>query len=171
MPSLSMTVPYLRASPVHIPRRDLVLAAADSLFLRVTVVDSDNPCAQAIEISGGIGGPSAQFTVWADAPGRYWRDYGWPLPVTGQVMWNGIGATSDVLGAFDFTFPSGTMAAWPRRCGWCVQLNYDTQGAEVLATGRLHVRYGGTPFLLPATVLATDSAVPILTDTMEQVLA
>ena len=38
MPTFAMTVPYLRTSPVHIPRRDLVLGRADSVFLRVTVV-------------------------------------------------------------------------------------------------------------------------------------
>ena len=38
MPSFAMTVPYMRTSPLHIPRRDLVLGRADSLFLRVTVV-------------------------------------------------------------------------------------------------------------------------------------
>ena len=36
MPSFAMTVPYMRTSPLRIPRRDLVLGRADSLFLRVT---------------------------------------------------------------------------------------------------------------------------------------
>ena len=31
MSSLAMTVPYMRTSPLHIPRRDLVLGRADSL--------------------------------------------------------------------------------------------------------------------------------------------
>jgi hypothetical protein len=167
---MAMTVPYIRTSPLHIPRRDLVLAAADSLYLRVTVVDSDDPCAQALEITGGVGGPSTQFTVFEVGPG-YYDDYGWALPSCGRVLWNGIGVTSDALGAFDFTFPSGTMANWPRRCGWAVQLNYDTQGAEVLMHGRLHVRYAGAAFQLPPTALLTDTSIPVHTDTEEPVLA
>ena len=43
MSSFAMTVPIARTSPIHIPRRDLVLGRADSLYLRVTVVDSDDP--------------------------------------------------------------------------------------------------------------------------------
>jgi hypothetical protein len=172
MPSFAMTVPYMRTSPLHIPRRDLVLAAADSLFLRVTVVDSDNPCAQAIELTGGIGGPAAQFIVWADAPGRYHDDYGTMLPVSGQVLANVAGVPGDALGSFDFAFTSGTMANWPRRTRWCVQLNYDTQGAEVLAAGSLHVRMLGTAYAFIAPLLETDDYIPIHTDTTaEQVLA
>jgi hypothetical protein len=183
MPSFAMTVPYARTSPIHIPRRDLVLAAADSVFLRVTVVDSDNPCAQAIELTGGVGGPAAQFIVWADAQQRYswgwdngWRvpDYGWGCGYgSGQVLANVAGVPGDALGSFDFAFPSGTMSQWPRRCCWCVQLGYDTQGAEVLMTGQLHVRMLGTAYSFAAPVLMTDDFIPIHTDlpTEEQVLA
>jgi len=171
MPSMALTVPYIRTSPLHIPRRDLVLAAADSLYLRVTVVDSDDPCAQALDLTGGIGGPSAQFTVWADVPGQYWHEYGMWHPVTGQLLASIPGVTSDALGAFDFAFPSGTMSLWPRRCIWAVQLSYDTQGAEVLLFGRLHVRPGGVPFMLPAPALLTDDRIPITTDILEPVLA
>jgi hypothetical protein len=167
---MAMTVPYMRTSPIHIPRRDLVLAAADSLYLRVTVVDSDDPCAQALENTGGIGGPSMQLIVWPDAPGFY-DDYGMLLPVCGQILWSAAGVPSDALGAFDFAFLSGTMSLWPRRCGWAVQLNYDAQGAEVLLSGRLHVRPGGVPFTLPAPALLTDTSVPIHTDIEEPVLA
>jgi hypothetical protein len=148
-----------------------VLAAADSMFLRVTVVDSDNPCAQAIELTGGIGGPAAQFLVWADGPG-FFNDYGMLLPVSGQVLLNSTGVVSSAIGAFDFTFPSGTMSQWPRRCRWCVQLNYDTTGAEVLMAGILHVRMLGAAFLFNAPALETDDYIPIHTDTTaEQVLA
>jgi len=171
MPSMAITVPYMRTSPIHIPRRDLVLASADSLYLRVTVVDSDDPCAQALDIGTGIGASSAQFTVWADVPGQYFHEYGMSHPVSGQILASIPGVPSDAIGAFDFAFPSGTMASWPRRCGWAVQLNYDTQGAEVLLSGILHVRFGGTPFTLPAPVLLTDTSVPIHTDIEEPVLA
>jgi hypothetical protein len=173
MPSLAMTVPYLRTSPLHIPRRDLVLAAADSLFLRVTIVDSDTPCAQAIELSGGIGGAGAQFIVWADMPEQHFWDYGTAIPVTGQLLSSVAGTLSDALGAFDFSLPSGTMSTWPRRCGWCVQLNYDTTGAQVLMSGRLHMRRLGTAYLAVTPILMTDDFIPIHTDlpTEEQVEA
>jgi hypothetical protein len=168
-----MTVPYMRTSMLHIPRRDLVLAVADSLYLRVTVVDSDNPCAQGIELSGGIGGPSATFAVWADQHGWH-DDYGMLLPRCGQMLHSVVGThPSGVVGAFDFFFPSGTMASWPRRCGWTVQLNYDDEGAEVLASGRIHVRQIGAPVtsVTPGLGLATSAGIPVHTDTGEQVLA
>jgi hypothetical protein len=172
MASIAMTVPYLRTSMLHIPRRDLVLAVADSLYLRVTVVDSDNPCAQGIELSGGIGGPGAVFSVWADLHGWH-DDYGMLLPRCGQLLHSVAGThPSGVVGAFDFAFPSGTMVSWPRRCGWTVQLNYDTNGAEVLATGRIVVRPSlGAPFLFDPPALATSAGVPIHTSSGEQVLA
>jgi hypothetical protein len=134
-------------------------------------VDSDSVCAQAIELSGGIGGPGAQFTVWADAPGAWHDDYGTMLPVSGQVLANVVGVPGDALGSFDFSLPSGTMAGWPRRCRWAVQLNYDTTGAEVLMAGSLHVRMLGTAFSFDAPVLMTDDYRPVHTDIEEQVEA
>ena len=88
MPSFAMTVPYLRTSPVHIPRRDLVLGRADSLFLRVTVVDSDSVCAQGIDLSGGLGGPVLQMLVWPDQHHRGAWDYGayWHWPQCPQTV-------------------------------------------------------------------------------------
>jgi hypothetical protein len=174
MPSFAMTVPYMRTSPVHIPRRDLVLGRADSLFLRVTVVDSDSVCAQGIDLSGGIGGPVLQMLVWPDQHGRSSWDYGayWHWPQCPQtVLWVGTGVISDALGAFDISFPSGTMSGWPRRCRWAVQLNYDTQGVEVLMTGILHVRMVGMTFSFAAPILETDTYIPIHSDIEEQVLA
>ena len=129
MSSFAMTVPYMRTSPLHIPRHDLVLGLADSLFLRVTVVDSDNPCAQAIELTGGIGGPVLQMTVWADSYYRNsWGSGGWgydyrnswdygSMPLWQQApVWTGLGVISDApSGTFDIAFPTATMSAWPRR--------------------------------------------------------
>lgn len=169
MPSVSMTVPYMRTTLLHVPRRDLVLASADSLYLRITVVDSDRACAQAIELSGGIGGPGAQMAVWVDSHGQWCHDYGANPPARGYPLWTGTGLLGDALGSFDFVFPSGTMANWPRRCGWSVQLTYDTTGAEVLAAGALHVRKLGAPFNFAAPVLTTDDYIPVHTDIEEQV--
>ena len=171
MASIAMTVPYLRTSMLHVPRRDLVLAVADSLYLRVTVVDSDNPCAQGIELSGGIGGPGAVFSVWADLHGWH-DDYGMLLPRCGQLLHSVAGThPSGVVGAFDFFLPSGALVPWPRRCGWAVQLNYDDYGAEVLATGRIHVRQIGAPFTLVTPHVLTNDSIPVHTDIEEHLLA
>ena len=173
MPSFAMTVPYMRTSPVHIPRRDLVLGRADSLFLRVTVVDSDSVCAQAIDLTGGIGGPVLQMLVWPDHHHRTSWDYGayWTPQCPQSVLWVGTGTISDAIGAFDISFPSGTMAGWPRRCRWCVQLNHDTHGVEMLMTGRVHLQHLGTAYSAPTPGLLTDDSIPIHTDIEEQVLA
>lgn len=176
MPSFALTVPYMRASPIQIPRRDLVLSTADSLFMRITIVACDDPCAPAIDIGPGIGAPSCQLFFWIDTRSSIYVDYRVPFPERvvrpmGQVLWQGAGAVSPAIGAFDFSFPSGTMTTWPWRCGWCVQLNYDTQGADVLLAGSAVIRSAGMPFTLPETVLQTDDFIPIHTDTEEQVLA
>ena len=141
------------------------------MFLRVTVVDSDNPCAQAIDLTGGIGGPTLRMLVWPDTCYRTSWDYGALPPAPQSVLWAGTGVISDAIGAFDISFPSGTMASWPRRCGWLVQLNYDTTGVEVLMSGRLHLRNIGAAFQFPPVVLTTDTLIPIHTDIEEQVLA
>jgi hypothetical protein len=166
MPSMALTVPYMRTSPVHIPRRDLVLATADSLYLRVTVVDSDDPCSQALDLTGGIGGPTLAMIVWADVPGQYWHEYGMWHPVAGQVLWTGIGTISDAIGAFDVVMPVNTMACWPRRCGFALRLDYDGGlGSEVLAQGTLHVRHvPGSAAVLTAVPITTWPLDPITTD-------
>ena len=83
----------MRTSPVHIPRRDLVLGRADSLFLRVTIISEDNACAQGLELSGGIGGPVLQMLVWPDHHHRTSWDYGaWNWTQCPQsVLWVGTG--------------------------------------------------------------------------------
>ncbi len=170
-PRFAMTLPWLRTSPVHVPRRDLVLGLADSLSLRITVVESDNPDALPIDLTGGIGGPTLQMLVWPDTYYRTSWDYGARPQCPQSVLWTGTGVVSDATGAFDIAFPSGTMSGWPRRCGWCVQLNHDTGGAEVLMSGIIHLRMLGTPFSFAAPALETDTYIPIHTDIEEPVLA
>ena len=179
MPSFAMTVPYMRTSPLRIPRRDLVLGRADSLFLRVTVVDSDNPCAQAIDLTGGIGGPVLQMLVWPDHNGRNswgrggpWGygtgfDYGacwqWPL-YPRSVLWVGTGVLSSALGAFDIAFPTATMATWPTRCAYALQLDYDGGGStDLLIEGHLHVTYS-IPRSVSPVIMLTDPNPAVLTD-------
>ena len=172
MPSFAMTAPYMRTSPVHIPRRDLVLGRADSLFLRVTIVDSDNPCAQGIDLSGGIGGPALQMLVWPDQHFRAAWDYGanwqWPqCPRT--VLWAGQGVISDALGAFDIAFPTATMSCWPRRCAYALQLDYDGGGGtDLLIEGRLHLTHS-VPRAIAPLIMLTDPNPATLTDPGEAI--
>ena len=140
-PRFVMTVPWLRSSPVHVPRRDLVLGRADSLSLRVTVVEADQPDALPILLTGGIGGPALQMIVWPETCYRTTWDYGaWPQ-CPQSVLWAGMGVVStDAIGAFDISFPTATMASWPRRCAYALQLDYNgLGGTDLLVDGRLHL--------------------------------
>ena len=168
MPSFAMTLPYMRTSPIHVPRRDLVLGRADSLFLRVTVVDSDNPCARALELSGGIGGPVLQMLVWPDHHHRTSWDYGayWHWPQCPQtVLWVGTAIIADAAGGvFSIVFPTSTMAGWPRCCAYALQLDYDGGGGtDLLAEGRLQLTHSVARSVNPVIML-TDPSQPVLTD-------
>ena len=165
------------------PRHDLVLYLADSLFLRVTVVDSDNPCAQAIELTGGIGGPALQMTVWADSYYRNsWGSGGWgydyrnswdygAMPLWQQApVWTGLGVISDAIGAFDISFPTATMSGWPRRCAYALQLDWDgASGTSLLAEGKLHLARSMARTVAPVIML-TDTMQPVLTDDVGDVI-
>lgn len=163
-PSRTIVLPYARTSLIHIPRRDLTLSAGDSPRLRFTIVSSDSPVAQAIVLTGGIGGPGLRMFVWALSRGRRWWDYGSGLPASGRAMWVGTGVISDAIGSFDMDIPLGTMAGWPRRCGWAVQLDWDASSrAELLAGGVLHLVRGGMT-LEGGGALLTDAGDGVLTD-------
>ena len=169
-PAFAMTVPYIRTSPLHIPRRDLVLGRASSLFLRVTVVDSDNPDAQPIDLTGGLGGPVLQMLVWPDQHGRSSWDYGaWWTQCPQSVLWTGQGVVSDAIGAFDISFPTATMAGWPRRCAYALQLDYDGGGGtDLLAEGRLHLTHS-VPRSVNPVIMLTDPNPATLTDAGEAI--
>src|SRR3954464_3402602 len=106
MTAQTFVLPYNRSSPLYIPRRDLVVSAADCLELRVTVVESDDPSAQALELTGGIGGPSCLLLVYPDATSGRW-DYGAPRVCPGTVLWSGVGVIADAVGSFDIHIPVG----------------------------------------------------------------
>ena len=137
----TLTLPYLRSSPLHIPRRDLVASASDSLSLRVTVVEQDDPAAQLLTITGGLGGPAARLVVWADLQGQgpLW-DYGRPVACPGSLLWAGMGDPQVGLGSFDWFLPFMAMAEFPPRCGWAIQLSWDSgRKSSLLARGSLHM--------------------------------
>jgi hypothetical protein len=163
-PRFAMTMPWLRTSPVHVPRRDIVLGLADSLWLRVTVVESDRPEALPIELTGGIGGPTLQMLVWPDTCYRASWDYGAPWIGPRSVLWAGTGVISDALGAFDISFPTATMSSWPRRCAYALQLDWDGgSGTSLLAEGHLHLSRS-VPRSSAPVIMLTDPTPPVLTD-------
>ena len=161
MADMTMILPYDRSSPLHIPTRDLVLSAADSIFLTVTIVESDHPSAQAIVLTGGLGGPACTLLVWPEGP-RHWWDYGAPLACPSTTLWQGTGVIGEAIGSFEIFMPAATMRQWPRRCAWAVLLDFDGGGqCEQIAGGHLHVR---------PSVTRSASAIPILTDTGENII-
>lgn len=156
--TLAITLPYERPSPVHIPRRDLVLGAADSLYLQVSVVQSDWPGAPPIVLTGGIGGPALRLYVWAASAWHHGWDYGAPTHCRGTMLWSGLATIASLPDAtFLFSFPTGTMAAWPLRCGFALQLEWDSaRQVELLAQGYLHTQRTGQT-LVPLHALSTDA--------------
>ena len=165
MTAFNITVPYLRSSPLHVPRRDLVLSAADSLEMTITVVESDDPAATPIELSGGIGGPTVTLFIWPWGCYRRSWDYGAPMTTPGAALWNATGTISNAdAGQFSIFFPINTMAGWPRRAEWSLQLdwNHGTQ-SEQLICGYLNVNWSGNRLMAP-TVITTDSGTAISAD-------
>lgn len=165
MTSATFILPYRRSSLNRVPRRDLVLAAADSLQLRVTIIESDDPSAQTLLITGGVGGPALRFSIWADAPGGSY-DYGaYTWSTARRLLYRTAGVVSAAAGSFDVTLPAGTlMAGWPRRLIYAVQLDWDdATSSELLATGALQLMLA-PPGASADLVLTTDDGVPIYAD-------
>jgi hypothetical protein len=169
-------LPYLRTSPIHIPRRDLVLGQPDSLSLSVSIVETDDPDALPIVVTGGVGGPLLTLFIWPASYQRSWGyggrwgygagwDYGagwWTIST--MPLWSGDFTISDAPSAtFGISFPPGTMATWPRRACWSMQLT-DDHGASVsqLAWGDLHVMPGGQRVVTQPIAIITDPGSTIL---------
>lgn len=155
----TITLPYLRTSPVHVPRRDLVLSASDSLLLNVAVVESDRPSAQALILTTDADGPSMQLVIWHErhAHEGIWWDYGHPYSPCGTVLQSVIGVPGAAIGSWDFHIPTGTFHDFPRRCGWSVLLLWDNGlKSEVLAQGIMN-------FLRPFVTGVPLSAIPPVT--------
>jgi hypothetical protein len=105
------------------------------------------------------------MAVWPSTTFRHAWDYGAPWIAPGSVLWSGMGTISPTkLGTFEIRFPTATMARWPRRCEWILQLDWSGgTHAELLAEGVLHLRQSVARSVAPV-VLLTDDLVPILTD-------
>ena len=140
MTALSIAIPYARVSPLYLPRRDLVLDAADSLSLAVTVMESDAPDAVLIDLTTGPTFPTFTLQIWQDSVGGAW-DYGGFSSQAGTMLREVEGVISDTWpGTVDFTVPATTLAAWPIRCGWSIRMDHDDTLSETLMAGTLHVR-------------------------------
>ena len=162
--AMTVVMPYHRATWLHIPRRDLVLSVSDSLALRVTVVESDDPAAPALLLTGGLNGPALRLLVWPN-PDHGISDYGGPN-IGGGLLWSQAAAVSTtVAGSFDVTVPTGTLAAWPRRCGFALQLTWDGTQSATLAAGVLNVR-SGAQMAVEDSPLLSDDGVPVLIDAL-----
>ena len=88
-----------------------------------------------------------------------------------RCLWVGTGVISDALGAFDISFPTATMAGWPRRCAYALQLDYDGGGGtDLLAEGRLHLSHSVPRSTGAPVIMLTDPTPPVLTDDEESVI-
>jgi hypothetical protein len=147
-------------------RRDLVLAASDSLELTVTVMETDDPTSPAaIATTGGIGGPAVRVVLFADRPFYPpWGDYGRPFVGMADVLWSGA-ATNVGPGMFSITVPQGTFTGWEPRCGYAITLDWNGGlSSQLLVRGALNIIPAlGTP-ALTAEVITTDELDPITTD-------
>lgn len=138
MTALAIAVPYQRVSPLYAPRRDLVLTIADSLSLLVTVTETDTPGAALIDLATGPTFPAFFLRIWQDSAGGSW-DYGGVDLVRGTVLAEYTGTISTWPGTVEFTVPADSMARWPRRCLWAVEMDHDTTLSETLMAGALNV--------------------------------
>jgi len=132
----SITLPYRRTSPVHVPRSDLVLSSADSLLLQVIVVETDHPSAQTLILHTDANGPAMQLVLWDDADyGHAWGDYERAF-TPGALLQSIPGTPGSAAGSWDFHIPTGTFADFPLRCGWAILLLWaDGAKSSVLAQG------------------------------------
>jgi len=157
MTQQTITLPYLRTSPVHIPRRDLVLSASDSLLLSVAVVENDRPSAQALILTTDVNGPSMQLVIWDEGAithGTWGWDYQRPYSTCGMVLQSISGKPGSAAGSWDFHLPTATFANFPRRCGWSILLLWeDGTRSSVLGQGIMN-------FLRPFVKGVALSAIP-----------
>lgn len=144
MTVLAFAVPYHRVSPLYLPRRDLVLDAADSLSLAVTVTESDAPGASLIDLHTGPTFPAFTLTIWQDSTTNMW-DYGArPMQIGGVLATVAGFISGSYPGTVNFTIDAGSMSAWPVRASYAIRMDHDLTLSETLAAGTLHVRTSRT---------------------------
>jgi hypothetical protein len=139
MTALSFALPYNRVSPLYLPRRDMVLDAADSLSLAVTITESDDPATGLIDLVTGPTFPEFTLSIWPESQQTVWDYGGMAIPSRSLMVVEGI-ISAIYPGTVDFAIPVDTMRAWPLRCGFAIRMAHDTTQSETLATGMLHIR-------------------------------
>jgi hypothetical protein len=146
MPSLAMTLPLARFSPVWVPRRDIVAPVLDTLVLSFTLVEADDPEALPVNLTGctvtlDVRG---RRTGWYNGWGWGW-DYGAPL-ASDRPLWTGDATIAVPLtGVATFVVPPVTVALWPRRCGFSVRLTDADGGMSTVVAGVLELSRSGFP--------------------------
>lgn len=164
MTQSAITLAYKRTSPIRIPRRDLFVSASDSVWLEVSIVESDTPSAQLLTLTGGIGGPTLRLALWPDSIG-YICDYGRHIPAAANTIFACDGTISATkAGTFDLRIPINTMANFPHRCRYAMQLRWGSGGhSEVLASGIMNIaRIAAIGTIDVPLELLTDDGTPIL---------
>jgi hypothetical protein len=149
--AFAIVLPFRRTSPLYVPRRDLVIPASDSLSLSVTVVESDDPSALALQLLGGTGFPLLALKIWRETGhARHTWDYGawWDGWGEGEVLWSGTAQVGADAGEFVLFIPASALTQLPRRCKWAVQLGWDELSSDILAMGTMNVLHGGS-FSMP----------------------
>jgi hypothetical protein len=168
--ALAIVVPFRRTSPLYVPRRDLVIPSSDNLSLSVTVVESDDPSALALQLLGGTGFPQLAVKIWRERDqGRMDWDYGawWSGWCEGDVLFSGTAQVGADAGTFILFIPNGTFAEFPRRCAWGVQLGWDELSSDILALGQMHIMHGGSfsmPIAPTGTPLVDGDGNPLVDD-------
>lgn len=164
MTILAMMLPLARISPLHTPRRDIVLAGGDGLRLQLTIIERDAPDAPVLNLSAI--GPRVRLLVGRSAgSGVGWWDYGW-VRDSGALLATATGVVVDgVAGRVDLVLPR-LVAECPRRLWWLVQLDY-LDDIATIAGGIINVgpaASGVASWPETALDLLTDDYVPIETD-------
>jgi hypothetical protein len=162
MTTQSMTLAVQRRSPIHIPRRDLVLSGADTLRLTVHLRESDTPGAAPVGMVGL--GPRLRLALGTMGPIWSW-DYGYtpsPALTYRSLLWAGFGVASLTEdGRVDIDVPRGALGDACGRLWWMLQLDYG-RSLTLLAHGVAQV--------LPAPPLG-DDLTPLLADDRTPILA
>ena len=142
MTAQTIVLPYLRSSPICIPRRDIALAGTDNLALQIVVVESDDPSASPVVI-GAPDGPTLNVKFWVGPWQRSWWtwDYGLPPFCVPSLLCSIDGIpTVGFDGTWDVAVPIGTFQDYPAHIKWGVFMNFGTgTGSEMLASGSVTI--------------------------------
>ncbi len=157
MTSLALTLPLSRRSPAITPRRDLFLSNGDSLGVALTLVQTDRPDADPVDLSGL--GPRVRMTLWSAV---LRCDYGLTLASARAVAAVDGVVTDAPAGKVALTIDHNVLRTYQGRLGWSIQLDY-SDPVTTLAWGVVNLRAG--PLMADASVpLLDENGTPITTE-------